>query len=139
MRHSHSAGEHALVPEEDARVLPCGSTLQKRRGAGRRVPRAGRGRLLVCVRYLRQIPGPGIVLVSGGRYKREGGVEGVLVLVIGACLATAVAAAAWLVHARSPGTLPVGGAAVPAAVARRTASFRLAGVIAGLAAGGAVA
>jgi hypothetical protein len=66
-------------------------------------------------------------------------VEGVLVLVIGACLATAVAVAAWLTHARSPGTVPVGGAAVPAAVVRRTASFRLAGVIAGLAAGGAAA
>jgi hypothetical protein len=64
--------------------------------------------------------------------------EGVLVLVIGACLATA-AAAAWLVHARAPGTVPVRGAAVPAAAARRTASFRLAGVIAGLAAGGAAA
>jgi Bacterial translation initiation factor IF-2 associated region len=75
--------------------------------------------------------------VSGGRYKLGGGVEGVLVLVIGACLAVAVAA--WLAHARSPGTVPVGGAAVPAAVARRTASFRLAGVIAGLAAGGAAA
>jgi hypothetical protein len=66
-------------------------------------------------------------------------VEGVLVLVIGACLATAVAVAAWLVHARSPGTVPVRGAAVPAAAMRRTASFRLAGVIAGLAAGGAAA
>jgi len=66
-------------------------------------------------------------------------VEGVLVLVIGACLAAAVAVAAWLAHARSPGTVPVGGAAVPAAVVRRTASFRLAGVIAGLAAGGAAA
>jgi hypothetical protein len=66
-------------------------------------------------------------------------VEGVLVLVIGACLATAVAVAAWLVHARSPGTVPVRGAAVPVAVVRRTASFRLAGVIAGLAAGGAAA
>jgi hypothetical protein len=66
-------------------------------------------------------------------------VEGVLVLVIGACLAAAVAVAAWLTHARSPGTVPVGGAAVPAAVVRRTASFRLAGVIAGLAAGGAAA
>jgi hypothetical protein len=77
--------------------------------------------------------------VSGGRYKLEGGVEGVLVPVIGACLAAAVAVAAWLTHARSPGTVPVRGAAVPAAVVRRTASFRLAGVIAGLAAGGAAA
>jgi hypothetical protein len=65
--------------------------------------------------------------------------EGVLVLVTGACLATAVAVAAWLVHARSPGMVPVRGAAVPAAAARRTASFRLAGVIAGLAAGGGAA
>src|SRR4029077_13587756 len=69
----------------------------------------------------------------------EDGVEGVLVLVIGACLATAVAVAAWLTHARSPGTVPGRGGAVPAAVVRRTASFRLAGVIAGLAAGGAAA
>jgi hypothetical protein len=66
-------------------------------------------------------------------------VEGVLVLVIGACLATVVAVAAWLVHARSPGTVPVRGAAVPAAVVRRTASLRLAGVIAGLTAGCAAA
>jgi hypothetical protein len=65
--------------------------------------------------------------------------EGVLVLVIGACLAAAVAVAARLAHARSPGTVPVRGAAVPAAAARRTAGFRLAGVIAGLAAGGAAA
>lgn len=65
--------------------------------------------------------------------------EGVLVLAIGACLATAVAAAVRLMHARSPGTIPVRGTAVPAAAARRTASFRLAGVIAGLAAGGAAA
>ena len=65
--------------------------------------------------------------------------DGVLVLVIGACLAAAAVVAAWLAHARSPGTVPVGGAAVPAAVVRRTASFRLAGVIAGLAAGGAAA
>ncbi len=65
--------------------------------------------------------------------------EGVLVLVTGACLATAVAVAAWLVRARSPGTVPVRGAAVAAAAARRTASFRLAGVITGLAAGAAAA
>src|SRR5437667_11709241 len=115
MRHSHYAGEQAMVPEEDARLLPCGSTLQKRRGAGRRVPWAGPGWLLVCVRYLRQIPGSGIVLVSGGRYKLGGGVEGVLVLVIGACLATAVAVVAWLTHIRSPRMVPVRGAAVPAA------------------------
>src|SRR5258705_13834959 len=65
--------------------------------------------------------------------------EGVLVLVTGACLATVAVVAAWLVHARSPGTVTVRGAAVPAAAARRTASFRLAGVIAGLAAGAAAA
>src|SRR5947209_5454626 len=52
---------------------------------------------------------------------------GALVLAAGACLAAAVAVAAWLAHARSPGTVPVDGAAVPAAV-RRTAGFRLAGV-----------
>ena len=63
--------------------------------------------------------------------------EGVLVLVIGACLAAALVVVP-LVHARSPGTFPVRGAAVPAA-ARRTATFRLAGMIAGLAAGGAAA
>jgi Bacterial translation initiation factor IF-2 associated region len=63
---------------------------------------------------------------------------GALVLAAGACLAAAVAVAAWLAHARSPRTVPVDGAAVPAAV-RRTAGFRLAGVIAGLAAGGAAA
>ncbi len=62
------------------------------------------------------------------------GMAGVLVLAVGACLAAAVALAVRLAHARSPGTIPVGGAAVPAA-ARRTAGFRLAGVIAGLAAG----
>jgi hypothetical protein len=61
---------------------------------------------------------------------------GALVLAAGACLAAAVAVAAWLAHARSPGTVPAGGAAV---AARRTAGFRLAGVIAGLAAGGAAA
>src|SRR5258707_366003 len=65
--------------------------------------------------------------------------EGVLVLVTGACLATVAVVAAWLVHARSPGTVTVRGAAVPAAAARRTASFRLAGVIAGLAAAAAPA
>jgi hypothetical protein len=63
--------------------------------------------------------------------------EGVLVLVVGACLAAAVAVAAWLTRARSPRTVPVHGAAVLAGAVRRAASFRLAGVIVGLAVGGA--
>jgi hypothetical protein len=66
-------------------------------------------------------------------------VEGVLVLAIGACVSAGVAVAAWLGHGRSRGSVPVGGAAVPAAAARRAGTWRLAGVIAGLAAGGAAA
>jgi hypothetical protein len=65
--------------------------------------------------------------------------EGVLVLVIGACLLGGLAMVARLAHARSPGTVPVRAVTVPAAAARRTADFRLAGVLAGLAAGGAAA
>src|SRR5207247_9902563 len=60
-------------------------------------------------------------------------------LVIGASLSAGVAVAAWLAHARSPGTVPVRTGAVQAAAARRTATWRLAGVITGLAAGGAAA
>jgi hypothetical protein len=61
--------------------------------------------------------------------------EGVLVLVVGACLSAGVAvavAAAWLART---GLRP----AVPAAATRQTASFRLAGVITGLVACGAAA
>jgi hypothetical protein len=65
--------------------------------------------------------------------------ESVLVLVIGACLSAGVALVVWLARARSLGTVPVGAAAVPAAVARRTATCRWAGVITGLIAGGVAA
>jgi hypothetical protein len=65
--------------------------------------------------------------------------EGVMVLAIGACLSAGVAVLAWLAHAGPRSAVPVGAAAVPAAAARRTASWRLVGVIMGLAAGGAAA
>lgn len=83
--------------------------------------------------------------------------EGVLVLAIGACVWAGVAVMAWLARARPrpavPGpttVVPAGaavragagaaaGAAVAAAAARRTAGFRLAGVITGLVAGGTAA
>lgn len=63
--------------------------------------------------------------------------EGVLVLVIGACLSAGVVLVAWLAHTRSPGTVPFPAAAVPVAAARRTANCRWAGVVTGLVAGGA--
>jgi hypothetical protein len=65
--------------------------------------------------------------------------EGVLVLAIGACVSAGLAVAAWFVRARPRPAVPARAAAVPAAAARRTARFRLAGVITGLAAGGTAA
>jgi hypothetical protein len=62
-----------------------------------------------------------------------------LVVVIAACVPAGVALVVWLAHARKLVTVPTRGSAVPAAVARRTARWRLAGVIGGLAAGGAAA
>jgi hypothetical protein len=62
-----------------------------------------------------------------------------LVVVIAVCVPAGVALAVWLAHARKPPTVPIRWPAVPAAVARRTAGWRLAGVIGGLAAGGAAA
>lgn len=58
--------------------------------------------------------------------------EGVLVLAIGAFLSAGLALVAWLLRTRSRPVVPVGAAAVPAAAARRTASFRVAGMITGL-------
>jgi hypothetical protein len=87
--------------------------------------------------------------------------EGVLVLAIGACVWAGVAVMAWLARARPRPAVPVrttvvlaaapvpAGVTVPAgataaagaavAAARRTAGFRLAGVITGLVAGGTAA
>jgi hypothetical protein len=65
--------------------------------------------------------------------------DGVLVLVLGACLAAGVTLVALLARTRSEGTAAVRATAVPAAAARRTASYRWAGVITGLVAGGATA
>lgn len=62
-----------------------------------------------------------------------------LVVVIVACVPAGIALAAWLAHARKPAAVPIRWPAVPAAVARRTAGWRLAGVIGGLAAGSAAA
>lgn len=65
--------------------------------------------------------------------------EGFLVLAAGACLSAGLAVLAWLVRTRPRPAVPVQPAAVPAAAARRTAGFRLAGVLAGLVAGAAAA
>lgn len=62
-----------------------------------------------------------------------------LVLVFGACLFAGTAAVAWLGPSRSLEAVSIRRGSVPAAAGRRTAIWRLAGVITGLAASGAAA
>lgn len=62
-----------------------------------------------------------------------------LVLVFGVCLLAGTAAVAWLGTSRSVEAVSMRPGSVPAAAGRRTAIWRLAGLLAGLAAGGAAA
>jgi hypothetical protein len=62
-----------------------------------------------------------------------------LLLAILVCMPAGVALAVGLARTRRPATIPVGPAALPAGVTRRAAGWRWAGLIGGLAAGGAAA